>query len=94
MAERASSRHFLDEPALLVVKPIADPTRRISSEGPVTKTYRLSSAIADQICTVLSAEWSTPVSERSAGKLLKIACHGDFDLGNLSHSLSCAAVSA
>jgi hypothetical protein len=27
-------------------------------------------------------------------KLLKIACHGDFDLGDLSHSLSCAAVSA
>src|SRR6201997_2589371 len=38
----------------------------VHERAPVTKTYRLSSAIAEQNCSDLSAEWSTPVSEWSA----------------------------
>jgi hypothetical protein len=40
----------------------------VHERAPVTKTYRLSSAIAEQNCSDLSAEWSTPVSEWSAAQ--------------------------
>ena len=50
---------------------------------------RLTNQIA--ICV---GRMSTPAGARRARKLLTIACHGDFDLGDLSRSLSCAAVSA